>query len=118
MKKVIKILSLLIILILISANFAFAEDPTDLTKFVNVTTSVANDAGSMFKAVLNIIQVIGISVAVIMLMVLAIKYMVSSVADRAEIKKHAVVYVVGAILMFGASGIVEIIKVFSKNIGE
>lgn len=118
MKKGFKVLSLSIILILILTNFAFAEDPTDLTKFVNQSTSVTADAGTVLNSVLSIIQVIGISVAVIMLMVLGIKYMVSSVADRAEIKKHAVVYVVGAILMFGASGIMQIIKSFSENVGE
>ena len=36
--------------------------------------------------------------------------------DKAEIKKHAVVYVVGAIVLFAASGILEIIKGFASQI--
>ena len=58
-------------------------------------------------------QVIGVGVAVIMLIVLAIKYISAAPSDKAEIKKHMVVYVVGAIVLFAASGILEIIKRFA-----
>ena len=51
-----------------------------------------------------------------MLIVLAIKYIVSSPEDKAEIKKHAVVYVVGAIFIFAASSIIELLKLLSSNI--
>ena len=43
-----------------------------------------------------------------MLIVLAMKYMMSAPGERADIKKHAVVYVVGAV--------VGIIQKFSDNI--
>ena len=33
--------------------------------------------------------------------------------DIREIKKHAVVYVVGAVILFGASGIVALIRTFA-----
>lgn len=118
MKKFFKIFSLIIILIILLTNFTIAttDDPTNIGSFLAESTSVTDDAGSVLNSVLSIIQVIGISMAVIMLMGLGIKYMVSSVSDRAEIKKHLVVYVAGAIMLFGASGIVEIIKQFSKNV--
>ena len=116
MKKIIKIFSLIIILILILTDFVFATDATDIGGFIGNTTTVTETVGLTLNSILFIIQVIGMAVAIIMLLVLGIKYMVSSVSDRAEIKKHAVVYVVGAILLFGASGIVEIIKQFSENI--
>ena len=68
--------------------------------------------------ILAIMQVIGVAVAVIMLIVLAIKYMSSAPNDRAEIKKHAVVYVVGAVVLFAASGILGIIKDFAESLGD
>ena len=46
---------------------------------------------------------------------LAIKYMTSAPGDKAEIKKHAIVYIVGACMAFGATGVVEIIKTFAEN---
>ena len=68
-----------------------------------------------FNDVIGIIQVIATGIAVITLIALGIKYMVSSVGDRAEIKKHAVVYVVGAAILFGTSGLLQVIKLFSEN---
>ena len=77
------------------------------------TTGTAKAAQRILQAVLTITQVIGVGVAVIMLIVLAIKYISAAPSDKAEIKKHMVVYVVGAVVLFAASGILEIIKRFA-----
>ena len=79
-------------------------------------TGAANSINKMIGAVLTVVQVIGVGVAVIMLVVLAIKYIAASPGDKAEIKKHAVVYVVGAVVLFAASGILGIIRKFASNI--
>ena len=76
----------------------------------------AKSVGKMANAILGIVQVVGMAVAVIMLVVLAIKYISAAPSDKAEIKKHAVVYIVGAVVLFGASGILQIVKNFATNI--
>ena len=76
-------------------------------------TGTAESAQRILQAVLTVAQVIGVGVAVIMLIVLAIKYISAAPSDKAEIKKHMVVYVVGAIVLFAASGILEMIKRFA-----
>ncbi len=76
-------------------------------------TNIDNDVGAIVKNALGVVQVIGLAFAIIMLIVLAIKYMTSAPNDRAEVKKHLVPYVIGAIFVFAASGIVEIIKQFA-----
>ena len=76
-------------------------------------TGTAESAQKILQSVLTVAQVIGVGVAVIMLIVLAIKYISAAPSDKAEIKKHMVVYVVGAIVLFAASGILEIIKRFA-----
>lgn len=72
----------------------------------------------VMATVLNVVKVICLGIALIMLALLAVKFMLGSVEEKAEIKKHLVVYVVGAICMFGAAGIlsiiVEAVKVFDK----
>ena len=50
-----------------------------------------------------------------MLTVLAIKYMASSANERATIKQNAVVYVIGAVVLFGAAGILQIIEKFVNS---
>ncbi len=79
-------------------------------------TGVAKSAKEIIQSVLTIAQVIGVGVAVIMLIVLAIKYISAAPSDKAEIKKHMVVYVVGSIILFAASGILEIIKRFAAMV--
>ncbi len=74
-------------------------------------TSIENVAG----ALLYIIKVIAIGIGLIMLTVLAMKYMLSSAQERASIKQSAVVYVVGACVLFGAAGILNIIQKFATN---
>ncbi len=76
-------------------------------------TSIENVAG----ALLYIIKVIAVGIGLIMLTVLAMKYMLSSAQERASIKQSAVVYVVGACVLFGAAGILNIIQNFAtKNL--
>ncbi len=72
-------------------------------------TSVNNMAGS----IISIAKVICAGVAIIMITVIAMKYMLAAPSEKADIKKHAVVYVVGAIIMFAATAILQIIQSFA-----
>ena len=79
-------------------------------------TPQANEGAAGADSIKNIINaVFGIGVAVIMLIVLAIKYISAAPGDKAEIKKHAVVYVVGAVILFAATGILQIIRTFATQ---
>ena len=86
-------------------------------KNANSDTEVDNSTRKVVEAVLSITRTVGAGVAVIMIIVVAMKYMISAPGDRAEIKKHAIVYVTGAIILFASSAILGIIKdLFVKNI--
>ena len=114
-KKLTKIVSalmiVLMVLAIVSPVFAAAD-----TSWATGTTD-GSGAGS-FKKIMNqiigYVQLLGIGIAVVMLLVLAIKYITAAPSDKADIKKSAVVYVVGAVILFGASGLLEIIR----GIGE
>lgn len=80
--------------------------------------SAANSVGGIVGAVLYIAKIVAVGLALIMLAVLAIKYMSAAPGEKASIKKHAVVYVVGAIVLFGAAGILNIIETFAGNISD
>ncbi len=77
-----------------------------------VSTSLTGLAGT----VVTVVRVICMGVAVIMLIVLGIKYMVSAPSDRASIMKHAWVYLVGALIMFASSAIIGIIAKFASQL--
>ena len=57
----------------------------------------------MGNEILGALQIIGIISSVIALSLIGIKYMLSSVEEKAEYKKTFSVYIVGAILVFGIS---------------
>ncbi len=76
--------------------------------------AVTDPINKIAGTAITVTQVISIGVAIIMLIVLAMKYMSSAPGDKATIKNHAVVYVVGAIVMFACTGILGIIKQFAS----
>lgn len=76
----------------------------------SAVTSAQNIAGS----VISVAKVVCAGVAIIMLSVIAMKYMLAAPSEKADIKKHAVVYVVGAVVMFAATGILTIIQSFAS----
>ena len=122
-KKCLKLISVLIILFIcigvISniSNASFQDVDVDfMTKDAQDTSGAAQSVKGILQAALVIAQVVGTGVAVIMLIVLAIKYLTASAADRADIKKSAVVYVTGAVILFAASGILGIISRLSSNV--
>lgn len=65
--------------------------------------------------ILGVFQAVGMSVAVIILVWLGIKYIMASPDGKAEIKKQAFAYIVGAVLLFGATVIIEVIKNFANQ---
>lgn len=123
--KVTVISLLMIIMVSIAAsimNYSFAEGfdfKGELATISDTTgNSEANEAArSLVGSLAVITRIIGMGVAVIMLIVLAMKYMMAAPGDKADIKKHATVYVVGAVILFAVTGILEIIAQFASGIG-
>lgn len=113
-KKVTKIISIILVVMTILSAFSIvlgASIPS-ATRPASGTSDVENIAGN----VIYIIQIIAFAAAVIMLMFVGIKFVTASPEGKAEIKKSAVIYVVGAILLFGATAVLEVIKSLSANI--
>ena len=125
-KNVIKILTVVMIALILVASLATLSN-ADTVSFGNIETSTitanaSDDTGAassinkIIGSIITIVQVVGVGVAIIMLIVLAIKYISAAPGDKADIKKHAVVYVVGAIVLFAASGLLGIIKNFASAV--
>lgn len=107
--KNIKIITSIIISILIISLTAtvFALKPSEVE-----IDGELNDGGEMKEfgeKTLGIIQTVGIVGSVIILMVAGIKYMTGSVEEKADYKKALLPYVVGAILLFSATTIANMI---------
>lgn len=80
------------------------------------TTSASSKVTTVISVIITIIRIVGVTVAIVMLLAIAMKYMTAAAGEKAEIKKSAVQYVVGAVVLFGAVGILGIVNDFAKNI--
>ena len=87
----------------IGGTYNNASDPTNTDQTVS----------KIISAILRIAQVVGVGVAVIMLVVLGIQYVSAAPEGKAEIKKNSTIYIVGAMVLFAAAGILEIIQRFA-----
>lgn len=118
-KTIVKIATTALMAAMIAMNLnglVLATEGSGIDTIPTGTSSASSGTfSSILKIILGIVQVIGIAIAVIMLIVLAIRYVSAAPGDKAEIKQHAVIYVVGAAVLFGASGLLEIIKQFATN---
>ena len=66
--------------------------------------------------VITIVSVAGSIIAVIVLVVLGIKYMMGSAEEKAEYKKTLLPYIIGAAFVFAASALAGIIYNFAHSI--
>ena len=118
MKKIIWISSIVLILImvLISKSYAMEGDGGATKKGSNYgivqptidTKLVGNIGGIIF-----IVQIIGTAVAVGASIYLGMKYMIASAEEKANVKKKWIPFVVGAIIFFGATGILKLISLIA-----
>lgn len=114
-KKTLKVISILtiIVCIIMAVSPVFAEiDPSKLTPKTDETaeTAISGFAGK----VMGLIRNIGIVAAVIILMVIGLKYLTGSAEEKADYKKSLMPYVVGVIVLFGASAIAQFVISFAK----
>lgn len=121
-KKIIKAMLVLLLLLFCStfiytcsaANFSITGTVTKIEGKPN--NNLNSKATNIMGAAVGIVKVVAAGIAVVMLLVLAMKYMLAAPSDRAEIKKHAIVYVAGAFIMFGVAGILQAIQTFAGNL--
>lgn len=124
-KNIVKTISIFLLifivacLVITSISQAASFDSVDVgfvTQNAKDTSGAGNSIKEIIQSLVVILQVAAMGVAVIMLIVLAIKYMTSAPNDKADIKKSATAYIVGAVVLFAASGILGIIRKFAGNI--
>lgn len=120
MKKSIKVISTLLLTIMLVASIAgtvLAFDPNTVLNELNGNGNVqTNDLTKVGNNIVTIIQVVGIVIAVIVLLVIGIKYMMGSASEKAEYKKTMIPYIVGAVLIFAGTSLVRVIYSLSTSV--
>lgn len=123
MKKTMKIFGIMIIaLILVMGmtticNAKGIDAGTLAGELTGTSTGAQDDVKNIGNQIIGIITTVGVVVAVIVLLILGIKYMMGSASEKAEYKKTMIPYLVGAILIFGASAITQVVVNLASGIG-
>ncbi len=117
MKKTIKIVATLLLVMMLcmmgTQVFALTDtsdkvseggliDPGKLTG----TQTAGEDIRGVGNKIIGIIQAVGSVIAVVVLLILGIKYMMGSAEEKAEYKKTMLPYLIGAVILLLASNIV------------
>lgn len=120
MKKSIKVISTLLLAIMLVTSIAgtvLAVDPNTVLNGLNGNGNVqTDDLTKVGNNIVTIIQVVGIVIAVIVLLVIGIKYMMGSASEKAEYKKTMIPYIVGAVLIFAGTSLVRVIYSLSTSV--
>jgi type IV secretory pathway VirB2 component (pilin) len=107
-KKSIKIITAIVTfaMIMTFSLSVFALTPLDISP---TDTSASSSVKTLGGKIMGVLQTAGIVVAVVILSVLGIKYMMGSASEKAEYKKTMIPYLIGAIFIFAAPTIANIV---------
>lgn len=123
MVKTLKMLTIILIIAMVfsvtmgTISMASSSDSAEVVgELFNGGSADTSGIKGFGANVVDIITTIGIIVAVVVLLVLGIKYMMGSAAEKAEYKKTMIPYLIGAVLIFGAAAIAKAVIAMSETI--
>ena len=112
--KILTVVATILLIISMGTSMVYGLSPKEVK--ANTSATGTTEVQSLGQNIMGVIQVVGVVLAVIILMVIGIKYMMGSAEEKAEYKKTMILYIVGAVLIFSASTIANVIYQFATGI--
>lgn len=109
---------LMLAVMLISSNFVFAgkagfgEFKGNMTVNADTSGNTVKSIGAVWGIILTVLQVAAIAAVVFA----GVRYMFASADSKADIKKQMIWLVIGAVLVFGASTVIQLITNFAGDL--
>lgn len=121
MKKYIITIIAILCLSFIIAAITFESNAVGLNEVFKNPDDYIDDSGdnsgaiAIGNVIVWIVRTVGESIAVIMLMIIGIRYIIASAEEKAEYKQSMWPYILGAILIFAGSALTDLIyNAFNK----
>ena len=97
--------------IIFSYNISYAEELPlgDLNEYVREPTTSPDKFHEKVNNFISVIQVVGSIASVVALIIIGIRYMYSSVEEKAEYKKTMLGYIIGCALVFSIVNILGVV---------
>ena len=123
MKKTSKIIVALAIIFTILAIgvMSYAADAGTLLESLDGKTGVSVEQGkitNLGNSIIAVVRIVGVVVAVVILLILGIKYMMGSAEEKADYKKSMIPYIVGAVLVFASTAIVGVVYDMASSLNS
>lgn len=118
MNKIVKIVRVLAIIAIVATMLSsvFATGASGALGGLSPNTNITvGGFKNTINNIIGIIQVICYGAAIIMLVILGVQFITASPEGKASIKKSAIQYVIGAIIVFAAGTLLGIISNISKS---
>lgn len=113
--RLLKILVLLFFLTTIVSNCVVMAAYEITSTFSGATgTTIHTPVKKILGTILDIVRTVGVGIALVILMYIGVKFMLASPSERANIKEYSMNYIIGAVILIGAAGIVTIIRDFAQ----
>ena len=110
MKKTVKIMSVLLLVTMLLASVGSVVFADTASSVLNQMNQAQNQSVNGTNEITTLGgRIVGIVIAVIIILVIGIKYMIGSAEEKAEYKKTMIPYLVGAILIFAGATIVNVV---------
>ena len=113
---IVKTMSILVIILFVfsSGIVTYASDINGVSISIS-GNDAAEKAGSIASNILGVIQVVATATAIGMLLLLGIKYVKAAPDEKAQVKESATIYIIGAVLIFAALGIANVVMNFANT---
>ena len=110
-KMLICIISIITIIsiLLVTSSYAKITDPTESPEEYKVVKANSDKLSGKVGPILGAIRNIGVTVSVISLMIIGIRYMLGSIEEKANYKQTMLPYLIGVIILFAGSTIPQLI---------
>lgn len=114
-EKITKILTIVMVVMMLATicTNVLAATSVNPSNFTGTTNGIqTGEVDKWVNNIINIVATIGSGAAIIILIVLGVKYMMGSAEEKAEYKKTLLPYIIGAIFVFGASALTGVLYNF------
>lgn len=114
--KIIIIFLIIITLIMIFAQSSFALfDISKKFENANDSSEATNKVGDFISATINVLQVFGVGFALLMLVILGIRWIGVSPSGKADIARQSKYYILGVVFIVSGIAILQIIQNFTNK---
>ena len=115
--KILTTIATIVLMISMGCSIVFGADGGGISPDgLKPTYKGTDDIKNVGQKIMGIVNTAGVVIAVVVLMVLGIKYMMGSAEEKAEYKKTMIPYIIGAVLIFGATTIANAIYNFANGL--